>query len=159
MKIENEPVATVRRGAAALALADANVRAAVASFRGAGSPTWWFAAEIVERGVEYEAITDLLLAHTTPGADVCDAEMVARAIAAGCLGERHLWRDMGLPNRRALRGLLEAYFEPFAADNVMDMRWKKFVYRRLCRWGGFNTCSAPSCTACADYEDCFGPSR
>jgi nitrogen fixation protein NifQ len=63
---------------------------------------------------------------------------------------------MGLPNRTALRTLLEEYFEPFAADNIMDMRGKKFIYCRLCRWGGCHACAAPSCGECATYAECFG---
>jgi hypothetical protein len=26
----------------------------------------------------------------------------------------------------------------------------------LCRWGGFNTCKAPSCGVCSSYAECFG---
>jgi nitrogen fixation protein NifQ len=107
--------------------------------------------------VEYDGIVGLLLVHATPGIDPREAEVVARALAAGCLGERHLWRDLQLPSRAVLRGLFETYFEPLAADNIMDMRWKKFVYRKLCRWGGFNTCKAPSCGVCSGYAECFGP--
>ena len=126
----------------------------VAVLTGPSGPTSRF--PISERRVEVDAITDLLMHSTTPGIDIVRAEQVAWAVAAGCLGEQHLWRDLGLPNRAALRILLEHYFEPLAADNVMDMRWKKFIYRRLCRWGGFQTCKAPSCGACSSYEECFG---
>jgi len=115
-----------------------------------------FEHEVRDRRVEYDGIVEMLLDHATRGVEPQRAEAVSRAIAAGCLGERHLWRDLQLPDRRSLRLLLEAYFEPFAADNYMDMRWKKFIYRRLCRWGGFNTCKAPSCGVCASYEECFG---
>lgn len=115
-----------------------------------------FAAQIVGRYVEYDAVIDVLMAGSTPGVDRERALQVAQAIAAGCLGEQHLWRDMRLPNRAVLRRLLETYFEPLAADNVMDMRWKKFIYRRVCRWGGFHTCAAPSCSACSSYDECFG---
>jgi nitrogen fixation protein NifQ len=115
-----------------------------------------FSREIAERRTEYDALVDLLLANATPGIDPCRAQEAARAVAAGCLGERHLWRDMGLASRGALRELLEEHFAPLAAENVMDMRWKKFLYRKLCRWGGFHSCKAPSCAACESYEECFG---
>ena len=134
--------------------ASAGLRAAVAMLTGPQGPVQRF--PVTERRVEFDGIVELLMLSTTPGVDPRDAEQVARAIAAGCLGEQHLWRDLGLPNRGMLRLILERYFEPFAADNVMDMRWKKFIYRRLCRWGGFNTCKAPSCGACPTYEECFG---
>lgn len=113
---------------------------------------------VEERSVEFDAIVELLLRCGTAGADSARLDGLARAIAAGCLGEQHLWRDLELPNRAMLRALLESYFAPFAAENVMDMRWKKFIYRKLCRWGGFNTCKAPSCAACPDYAACFGES-
>jgi nitrogen fixation protein NifQ len=106
--------------------------------------------------VEYDALVDLLLAGRTPGVDKASALPLAEAVAAGCLGDQHLWRDLDLPERSVLRALLETFFEPLAADNYMDMRWKKFIYRRLCRWGGFNSCPAPSCAACTSYSECFG---
>jgi nitrogen fixation protein NifQ len=114
-----------------------------------------FAAEIDERRVEFDALVEMLERDATPGPEPGHVSPVARAVAAGCLGDQHLWRDLQLPSRGDLRRLLEAYFEPMAADNVMDMRWKKFIYRRLCRWGGFATCKSPSCGVCPDYADCF----
>jgi nitrogen fixation protein NifQ len=138
-----------------LGLSDERVRAAVARFS-AGWATHHFAEQIAERRVEYDALVEMLQLGATPWADPTEVEVVAHAIAAGCLGERHLWRDLELPSRSVLRGLFEGYFEPFAADNTMDMRWKKYVYRKLCRWGGFHTCKAPSCGECSSYAECFG---
>ncbi len=112
--------------------------------------------DVEERRVEHDAIVELLVRGRSPGIDHETAERVAGVVAAGCLGEMHLWRDMGLPDRVTLRELLETYFGPFASENVMDMRWKKFIYRKLCRWGGFNTCKAPSCSVCPEYHACFG---
>lgn len=145
----------MRPAGATLAL-DQELSATVRTLTGCGGPLTSFGPQIDDRRVEFDAIAELLLANVTPGLEPEVADPVARAIAAACLGERHLWRDMGLPSRRVLRELFEAYFEPFAADNMMDMRWKKFIYRRLCRWGGFHTCSAPSCGVCPSYEECFG---
>jgi nitrogen fixation protein NifQ len=133
------------------------VAQAVERFAAEDLPNGRFAHEVAERQVEFDALVGLLLVHTTPGVNPGEAEMVARAISAGCLGEQHLWRDLELPRRAVLRALFETYFEPLAADNVMDMRWKKFVYRKLCRWGGFHTCKSPSCGVCSDYQECFGP--
>ena len=138
---------------------DAEVCDAVERLSAGGGPVERFASEVADRRVEFDAIVDLLLASATPGADAGELETVALAIAAGCFGEQHLWLDLELPSRRVLRSLFERYFEPFAADNVMDMRWKKFVYRKLCRWGGFHTCKSPSCGACTNYAECFGPER
>ncbi len=129
----------------------------VAELTGPTGPEARFAEQVAERRVEFDALVELLLRDATPGVDADEAARVARAVAAGCLGEQHLWRDLALPNRAALRTLLETYFRGLAADNTMDMRWKKFIYRRLCRWGGFATCKSPSCGVCADYSECFGP--
>jgi len=129
----------------------------VDTLTGALGPEARFAEQVSERRVEFDALVELLLRDATPSVDPSEARRVARAVAAGCLGEQHLWRDLGLPNRAALRTLLETYFEALAADNTMDMRWKKFIYRRLCRWGGFATCKSPSCGVCVDYAECFGP--
>ncbi|MDR3686637.1 MAG: nitrogen fixation protein NifQ [Coriobacteriia bacterium] len=142
-------------GSSVSAVGDLEVAAAVERFSD-GAVEARFAEQVEERRVEFDAIVGMLLLQTTPGVNPAQAEVVARAIAAACLGEQHLWRDLELPNRGVLRRLFEAYFEPFAADNLMDMRWKKFLYRKLCRWGGFHTCKAPSCGACSSYSECFG---
>ena len=130
--------------------------AAIAKLIGKCGPRERFAGDVAERRVEYDAIVEHLLTHSSDEVDPENRWRLARAVAAGCLGQRHLWRDLDLPSRAALRELLETYFAPLAADNVMDMRWKKFIYRRLCRWGGFNTCAAPSCGVCSSYPECFG---
>lgn len=130
-------------------------RCDVTQLLGSDGPEARFAEQVAERRVEFDAIVDLLVRQRTAGCDAVESAAVARAIAAGCLGERHLWRDLGLPSRAALRELLEARFEPFAAGNTRDMRWKKYLYRRLCRWEGFHSCRAPSCGECPTYAECF----
>ena len=106
------------------------------SLLGPGGPRDRF--PVGARAAEYDALVALLLAHRTPGDDP-DAPLVAAAIAAGCLGGQHLWRDLGLPDRAALRALIETYFAPLAVENNRDMRWKRFFYRKLCGWAGFST--------------------
>jgi nitrogen fixation protein NifQ len=113
--------------------------------------------DVAARRVEYDAIVELMVRERTAGIDAAAASRVAGAVAAGCFGEQHLWRDMGLPDRATLRELLETYFAPFAQGNHRDMRWKKYIYRRLCRWEGFEACRAPSCGECDTYEECFAP--
>jgi nitrogen fixation protein NifQ len=132
-----------------------DVPGAFATLTGPNGPEARFATEVEDRRVEFEAIVEMMLRERTPGVDAEAADRVARAIAAGCLGERHLWRDLGLVDRPALRAVMEAYLGPFAAHNTQDMRWKKFIYRRLCRWEGFHTCRAPSCGECDSYPECF----
>lgn len=115
--------------------------------------------DVAARQVEYDAIVELMVRERTPGLDAAKATCVAGTVAAGCLGEQHLWRDMGLPDRATLRALLETYFAPFAEGNHRDMRWKKYIYRRLCRWDGFEACRAPSCGECDSYDECFSPEQ
>jgi nitrogen fixation protein NifQ len=119
-------------------------------------PETRFAEEVADRRVEFDAIVELLMRQRTAGVPLERSTAVARAVAAGCLGEQHLWRDMGLESRPALRELLERHFDAFAAGNTGDMRWKKYIYRRLCRWEGVHTCRAPSCSECDGYPECFG---
>lgn len=68
----------------------------------------------------------------------------------------HLWQDLGLPNRGELSTLMQRHFAPLAMRNNQDMKWKKFLYRMICRDEGFRLCAAPSCSECSDFEDCFG---
>jgi nitrogen fixation protein NifQ len=80
------------------------------------------------------------------------ADMIARR----CLRPNHLWQDLGLRSRRELGWLMNRHFEPLAARNRADMKWKKFFYRTICRDDGFTLCAAPSCAECDDFEMCFG---
>lgn len=131
------------------------VRCAVERITGPSGPETRM--PIDERRVEYRAIAELLMIERTPGIREDEADRIAHAIAAGCLGEQHLWRDLELPDRPTLRALLETHFEPFARGNSRDMRWKRYIYRRLCRWEGFASCRAPSCSECSSYDECFAP--
>lgn len=88
----------------------------------------------------------------------CDSESwLADIVIAGCLGNDHLWQDLGLWSRADLSKLLHDNFAPLAARNTQDMKWKKFLYKQLCETEGIYTCRAPSCAVCADYQNCFGP--
>ncbi|MCG8085143.1 MAG: nitrogen fixation protein NifQ [Candidatus Thiodiazotropha taylori] len=75
----------------------------------------------------------------------------------GCLGKDHLWQDLGLWSRPDLSKLMADHFTPLYELNSKNMKWKKFLYKRLCETEGIYTCRAPSCEACADYSVCFGP--
>ena len=87
-----------------------------------------------------------------------DSELwLARIVACGCAGRQHLWHDLGLANRKELSSLMETAFPQFAALNVGDMKWKKFIYRQYCQRDGIYVCPAPSCGVCADYAKCFAP--
>lgn len=107
------------------------------------------------RGDEFGDLLDLLLEHRSRLDK--DSEWLAFAIATACMGNDHLYQDMGLPNRQTLSGLLEAYFPVLFAHNSGNMKWKKFFYKQLCDRSGVRACRAPSCAVCGDYLKCFGP--
>ncbi|MBF0425904.1 MAG: nitrogen fixation protein NifQ [Magnetococcales bacterium] len=97
----------------------------------------------------------LLCDHRSVGHE--EAAWLATIVVAGCGGSDHLWSDLGLRHRGELNRLLLHNFRPLAQRNVGDMKWKKFLYRRLCEREGLTLCPAPSCHICRDYARCFGP--
>lgn len=107
-----------------------------------------------EAGVDEACLRELLRHGTSSGTtlQLRLADMVARR----CLRPNHLWQDLGLRNRGELSGLMRRHFAPLAAANRADMKWKKFLYRTICRDEGYMLCAAPSCAECDDFEVCFG---
>jgi len=85
-----------------------------------------------------------------------ETRWIASILVAGCLGEDHLWQDLGLWSRQELSGLIAYNFPLIAAANQRDMKWKKFLYKQLCETEGVYVCRAPSCDVCVDYPRCFG---
>jgi nitrogen fixation protein NifQ len=77
-------------------------------------------------------------------------------VVAGCLGNDHLWQDLGLWSRAQLSAMLRHNFPELAARNDKDMKWKKFLYKQLCEAEGLYLCRAPSCDVCCDYSKCYG---
>ena len=104
---------------------------------------------------EFDDLVRLLLEHRAE--DSQQTEWLAYAIASGCMGGNHLYEDMGLPNRQALSDLLNRHFTTLFVKNDGNMKWKKFFYKQLCDRAHVNTCKAPSCQVCADFDACFGP--
>jgi len=93
-------------------------------------------AQIPEgRRKEYEALIGLLLESASP--DDARAPLVAKRVAQASVQPGHLWRAMELSDRAELRDLLETHFPLLAAGNTKDMRWKKYFYKKLCGWSGF----------------------
>jgi nitrogen fixation protein NifQ len=87
-----------------------------------------------------------------------DAELwFAEILIAGCMGQDHLWQDLGLWCRDDLSLLISDHFHPLAVMNTKNMKWKKFFYKQLCETEGIYTCRSPSCEVCADYANCFAP--
>jgi nitrogen fixation protein NifQ len=104
---------------------------------------------------EFEDLLSLLMAYRSD--DSRESRWLAHAITACCMGEDHLWQDMGLPNRQALSDLLARHFPALFARNTGGMRWKKFFYKQLCERNGAFVCRSPSCAECIEYANCFGP--
>ncbi|MCF4164813.1 nitrogen fixation protein NifQ [Zavarzinia compransoris] len=102
-----------------------------------------------------EACLRDLLYRFSSDASAMDAAL-ATMMARRAQRPNHLWQDLGLRNRRELSWLMERHFEPLARKNAQDMKWKKFLYRMICRDDGYRLCTAPSCSECDDFEVCFG---
>jgi len=103
---------------------------------------------------EIAMVRDLLLAHrSTPGED---GRALAAIIARRAMEPNHLWEDLGLRCRSELSRLLARHFAPLADRNTKNMRWKRFFYRTLCESDGLVMCTTPVCTACCDFNLCFG---
>jgi nitrogen fixation protein NifQ len=99
-------------------------------------------------------LRELLVRCTTQGSEL--ETKLAAIVARRAQRPNHLWQDLGLRNRRELSWLMERHFEWLASRNTRDMKWKKFLYRTICRDGSFPVCTAPSCSECCDFGECFG---
>jgi nitrogen fixation protein NifQ len=108
----------------------------------------------VARSADEVCLLDLLSECTTDGSDV--QIRFAMMIARRAQSPNHLWQDLGLRNRGELSMLMGRHFRLLAARNSSDMKWKKFLYRMICRDAGYSLCTAPSCAECTDFENCFG---
>jgi nitrogen fixation protein NifQ len=105
------------------------------------------------RMLEKQDLETLLADFRATG--VAESEWIITILVAGCLGNDHLWQDLGLWSRSELSGLMSHNFPELAARNNNDMKWKKFLYKQLCEMEGLNLCRAPSCQVCQDYGQCF----
>lgn len=107
----------------------------------------------VSRQDEFEELVELLFDHAAQRGK--EALRMAHVIARACLGQNHLWQDLGLPNRQVLNDLIRYYFPALYTRNAGNMRWKKFFYRQLCERADIPLCKSPSCGVCCDYAQCF----
>ena len=107
------------------------------------------------REEERQNLKDLFAMHRT--SDIEETGIIAEIIISGCLGNDHLWQDLGLWSRNDLSEVLKNNFTSLFEKNVKDMKWKKFFYKQLCDAEGIYTCRSPSCEVCNDYSKCFGP--
>ncbi|MEF3077123.1 nitrogen fixation protein NifQ [Methylobacter sp. Wu1] len=107
------------------------------------------------RMLERDDLVNLLKHYSQ--SDGFESNCIIGIIVAGCLGNDHLWQDLGLLNRTQLSDMLRYNFPELAAKNDKDMKWKKFLYKQLCEAEGLYLCRAPSCAVCSDYPKCYGP--
>lgn len=107
-----------------------------------------------DRMLERQDLINLLKHYSNP--EVMDIDWIIGLLVAGCLGDDHLWHDLGLWSRSQLSALLNYNFPELAARNTQDMKWKKFLYKQLCEAEGLYLCRAPSCSVCVDYDKCYG---
>ena len=103
---------------------------------------------------EEQSLRDILGMFST-GASRLEG-LLAAMIARRCKSPHHLWQDLGLRNRDELTTLMQRHFARLSARNNQDMKWKKFLYRMVCGSEGFTLCTAPVCSECPDFADCFG---
>jgi len=106
------------------------------------------------RMLERQDLINLLKHYSRP--QLIETDWIIGILVAGCLGDDHLWHDLGLWSRSQLTALLNYNFPELAAKNTQDMKWKKFLYKQLCEEEGLYVCRAPSCQVCIDYEKCYG---
>ena len=107
-----------------------------------------------DRMLERQDLITLLKHYANP--DVIEIDCVIGLLVAGCLGDDHLWHELGLWSRPQLTDLLNYNYPELAARNTHDMKWKKFLYKQLCEEEGLYLCRAPSCQVCVDYDRCYG---
>lgn len=105
--------------------------------------------------IEEPDFRTLLLNGRRNGSEI--EEWLARIIVRRSLAAGHLWRSLGLTNRKELSDMLHRHFPAVAARNTRGMRWKKFFYREMCQAEGISICKSPVCDVCTEFDDCFKP--
>ncbi|MDX1913983.1 MAG: nitrogen fixation protein NifQ [Methylophilus sp.] len=103
---------------------------------------------------EFDDIVDLLTDYRSDSSE--ETGNLILFIADACMGENHLWQDMGLESRDVLSKLMQTHFPQLFAKNTGNMKWKKFFYKQLCERADIMICKSPTCGVCVDYNLCFG---
>ncbi|RTL67156.1 MAG: nitrogen fixation protein NifQ [Hyphomicrobiales bacterium] len=110
-------------------------------------------ASHVQMADEQGWVRDLLQRHAEPGSPI--AALLAPIVARRAMEANHLWEDLGLDCRGSLTRLMQRHFGELARLNTNNMRWKRFLYRRLCEEEGVSHCTSPTCSICPDVNECF----
>ena len=105
------------------------------------------------RGDDEQCLFDLLVRGASTGSAL--EFLLAGMIARRAQQPNHLWQDLGLRNRNELSRLMFDYFGPLARRNRQDMKWKNFFFRTICHDATYSLCTAPSCSECCDFDNCF----
>ncbi len=123
---------------------------------------------------EHRPLLDALPAEAGPGTDAVEEpdyrayllqhragdaeeeEWLAAIVARRSQYPNHLWQDMGFASRNDLSAMFRRHFPELVRRNSGDMKWKKFIYRELCRIEGVVICKSPNCETCSDFGHCFG---
>ena len=79
----------------------------------------------------FAALSHLLVTGQSSGCDTREIVELAQIIAIACHGQRHLWEDLGLGGREEVSTLLTHYFHPLRQRNVLNLRWKHFLFGEL----------------------------
>jgi nitrogen fixation protein NifQ len=108
----------------------------------------------VERSDDEACLLDLLWRSAADHGEF--GGRLAKLVARRAQRPNHLWQDLGLRNRGELSTLMSRHFPRLARRNDQDMKWKKFLYRIICRDASYALCTAPSCLECDDFQVCFG---
>lgn len=100
-------------------------------------------------------LADMMMRSLSPGADADDARWLAHAVATASTGNRHLWQDLGVNGRETVSALLRHYFAPLYRRNVLNLKWKRFLYQQLGAERGQPDLRASGCSHCDHFEQCF----
>jgi len=80
---------------------------------------------------------------------------LAKMLAARCAQPGHLWVAMGFSVRSDLTAAIRRHLSALAAANSKGMRWKRFLFKKVCEMNGAQLCKSPNCGDCSDYALCF----
>jgi len=111
-------------------------------------------AQLPHAADDETCLRELLFRFSSSGSAL--EQRLSAMMARRAIRPNHLWQDLGLRNRNELSTLMLRHFRPLATRNSSDMKWKKFLYRMICRDEGFRLCTAPCCADCDDFAACFG---
>ena len=132
----------------------------IAAFAGLKAADWAAIRGVPAPDDEQLMLRELLMRYRSQSGQI--GEWLACIVARRSMEPNHLWEDLGLPERPDLTRLLMRHFQPLAANNTRNMRWKRFLYRAICESEGFSMCPSPTCDACSEFHICYsdesGPS-